>query len=334
MPQGRRLTFRQAQYGRAPGTRSLRWAARSSGLALCLLLCSGAYAQDTAPAQLSTEIGFGAEHQTSALVRLSPQGELISIDGQRQLASSHLRLGVQGFANWQLGDALSMTFAGDASQKRTPATSEFDFASASLQPSLHLATPMGSLGWGLTLQRIDVAGSTLRDVRGTQLDWTVVEADGSLWATLVEFSGNRHPEAYADLDGSTTSVMLQRRLVQPGAGLEALDFTAYLARQRNHRGFDELSYRSAMLSATLQWRWGHWDWSAGTSLQTVQFDASAFAQDAARVDRAISLDLALEHELTPRQALRLEHSAARSVSTQALYDNVYQQVAIKLRTTW
>ena len=137
-----------------------------------------------------------------------------------------------------------------------------------------------------------------------------------------------------DLDASSLPVVLQRHLIKPLAATEALAFSPYLTRERNDRGFNELSYRSAMLSASLQWRWMDLDWSAGPAWQSVHFDDLAFAQDPVRIDRARSLELAVEHRLSTRHTVRFEYSHMRNVSTPPVYDNQYQQLAFKLHSAW
>jgi hypothetical protein len=64
---------------------------------------------------------FGYETQTSPLIRISPEGELISIDGLQRLKASSVRVGVQGFTNWQLsnGWGLSVGWVTSA-RKRSP----------------------------------------------------------------------------------------------------------------------------------------------------------------------------------------------------------------------
>ena len=300
---------------------------------LGLLAGMPARAQTESSSQISTEIGFGYESQTTALVRLSPQGELINIDGLQRLGGSHARLGIQGHAHWQLGEGLGLSLSADASSKRAPGASDFDFSMISFQPEAHLAIPSGSLGWGLTLQRMEVAGRPFRDVTGTQVNWTRVEDSGSMWSAVADITSNRHQE-YTDLDATGTSLSLQRHWAKPVRGLESIDLALYLSRERNSQGLDELSYRNVMLSASMQWQFLNLTWSAGTSLQKIQFDDTAFGDSVGRVDHSAGFELSAEHELSSSSALRLEYSAVRSTSTIALYDNAYQQIAVKVRTAW
>ena len=303
-------------------------------VSLSLLIGSEALANEMSAAQFSAEVGVGYEAQTSPLVRLSPQGELINIDGLQRLGGSHILAGIQGFSNWQLSPGWSVSLAGDASQKRAPGASDFDFGMVSVQPAVHLTLGTGSLGWGLGLQQIAVSGRSFREVRSTQVDWTLPSADGSFFSVAADVGDNRHPNEFSDLDSVSTSLSLQRHWVKPLTGVDALDMSVYFARERNGQDFAELSHRSQMLSTSMQWRWQDITWSAGVNFQRVEFDATAFAAEPVRVDRAVGIELGAELELSPKHTLRFEYSEVRSASTIGLYDNSYQQITIKMRTAW
>ncbi len=293
-----------------------------------------ASAQTEGAPQISSEAGVGYESQTAPLIRLSPQGELISLDGLQRLGGSSFRVGLQTFANWQLGNSWGATLAADFSQKKSPTAPDFDFGILSIQPSVHVAVGTASVGWGATLQRVDVAGRAFREVRGAQLTWTLPQPGGNLWMAIADVGSNRHGEDFSELDASTASLTVQRHLARPLAGLEGLDISAFLARERNERDFVELSHTSAMVSTGIQWRWQNIMWSTGASLQQVRFDGTAFDAEPLRVDRAVGIELAAEHELSNRTTVRIEYNEVRSVSSIALYDNSFQQFGIKLRTTW
>jgi hypothetical protein len=313
---------------------SIAITARTCVAAVGLLAGSLALADTSPGSQFSTEVGVGYEVQSSPLIRISPQGELISIDGLQQLGNSNVNAGVQGFTSWQFGNDLGLSLAGDASQKHTPGSQNFDFGNASVQPALHWVLPWGSVGWGLSFQHLDVAGRAFRDVRSTQFDWTVASPDGNHWAVVVDVGTNRHPDEFSDMDANTESLVLQRHLSKPIAGIEALDFSAYLSQERNSWGFEDLSHRNLMLAASLHWQWQGLNWSAGATLQKAQFAESAFDDEPVRVDRAVGIELSVERELTPQHTLRVEYSEVRNVSTIRLFDNQYQQFAVKLRSTW
>jgi hypothetical protein len=302
--------------------------------AVCIVVAQPALAGDSPPTQISTEISAGYETQTSPLIRISPEGELISIEGLQRLKASSVRVGVQGFTHWQLSNGWGLSLAGDISQKRSPDAPDFNFGTASVQPALHLAIGPGSLGCGLSWQHITVAGQAFRSLRSAQIDWTRPEPDGSLWSIVMEMGSNRHFGELSDLDAHTASLVLQRHLAKPGAGMESVDFAAYFSREHNDQGFGELSYRSLMLTASMQWQWERVNWSAGASLQKMRFDDTTLATDPLRVDRSVGLDASAEMDISPRHTLRLEYSRVRSVSTNAMYNNAYQQLAVKINTTW
>ena len=301
---------------------------------LGLLTGYAALANEVPAAQFSAEVGLGYESQTSPLLRLSAQGELINIDGLQRLGGSHIRSGIQGVLNWQMSPEWSVSLAGDASLKRAPGASDFDFSIASVQPTVHRTLDTGTVGCGLSLQKLDVSGRSFREVRGLQVDWTLPSANGSFYSMAADVSENRHPNEFSDLDSVSSSLSLQRHWVKPLPGLDAMDVSAHFVRERNSLDLAELSHRSQMLSTSVQWLWQGLSWSAGINFQKVQFDATAFATNSVRVDRAVGIELGAEFELSPKYTLRLEYNDVHNESTVALYDNAYQQLGIKLHTFW
>ncbi len=313
---------------------------RRPGLSLCLVALSvlavtTVHADEPPPpSQLSAELGWGYESQTAPLIRLSPQGEFISIDGLQRLHGAHASVGLQGFTNWTFGNAWNVSIAANALAKRSPGNPDFDFTMASFQPAFHLPFGAANLGWGLSLQQITVAGRPFRETFGTQVDWTLPHPEGSHWAFVADLGTYKHPGELIDLDASSSSMMLQRHWEKPHPALQSVDVAIHLAREQNANGFEELSHRSTMVSASMQWNWGETNWSAGANWRTTRFDAQVFPEDPMRADQSVGLDVSVERALTARQTVRLEYSFVRSQSTIPMFDNQYQQVAIKLRTEW
>lgn len=312
----------------------LRHAWRGALAALGLLIGPAVCAQPAVGAQVSTELGFGYESQTAPLVRISPQGTFINIDGLQRLGGAHVRAGAQGFANWTLAQDWSVSLAWDANFKRAPTARDLDLAMLSVQPALHWALASSSLGWGLNAQHIRVAGQPFRDVRGVQMDWTQADPDGNQWTLIAEGARHRHRGELRDLDAGAASLVVQRHWVKPWAGPESLDLAVYLMRERNDRGYHELSHRGAMLSASLQWQWLDATWSAGSAWQRARFDDTVFAQEPTRFDRMLSWDLAVERAFSAQHALRIDYSSVRNESSTALYDNRYQQLTVTLQSSW
>ncbi len=311
-----------------------------TGFQLCLaalgvLAAATAQAEEApAPSQFSTEMGWGYESQTAPLLRLSPQGEFISIDGLQRLHGAHASVGLQGFTNWTLGNAWNVSLAANALVKRSPGNPDFDFTMASFQPAIHMPFGAASMGWGLSLQQITVAGRPFRETRGTQLDWTLPHPDGSHWAFVADLGTHSHPGELKDLDAISSSMMLQRHWKNPHPALQSVDAGFHISREHNAIGFEDLSHRSTMVSTSMQWNWGEANWSAGANWQTTRFDAPVFPEDPMRVDQSVGVDVSVERALTAHQTVRLEYSFVRSQSTIPMFDNQYQQVALKLRTEW
>lgn len=299
------------------------------------LLCGAwVHAETTPTAQITTELGVGFEVQTSPLIRLSPQDNLISIDGLQQLHNSNLQASVMAYDNWQLTEGLGLSLSGDLRQKRTMEKTESDFGSMSVQAALHWPMRWGTVGWGLSYQNLEVGRRSFRQVHGMQVDWTKADADGNHWAVILDAGTNRHPSDFSDLDADTHALIVQRNIAAPLPGIDSLNISAYYTLEKNANGFEDLSSRSAMLVSSVQWSWLGLKWSAGGSLQSVRFAESAFEDEPVRADRAIGVDLAVEHELSPKHTLRLEYNEVRSLSTTPLYDNQYQQFAVKILSNW
>ena len=88
------------------------------------------------------------------------------------------------------------------------------------------------------------------------------------------------------------------------------------------------------MTANVQWSWKGLAWVAGASFQHIQFEGYALDTASLRVDRAVGWELAAEIDLSPQNSLRLGYSEVRNVSTVSLYDNTFQSLVVRLRTTW
>lgn len=309
------------------------WAWRLALAGAAGLAGASALAQTPASSgHLSLELGLGHEAQSSPLFQMSPQSTVVYLPGQQRLRGAHVQTRVQGFAEQALEGSLSASVAADASLKHAPQTPDLDVSSLSLQPTLHLALPGASLGWGLNLQRMNVARQHFRDVRSIVGSWTRLDGKNH-WAVVAETGHYRHRGALSDLDARASSLVLQRHLGEPLPGIEGLDLAFIAGRERNDRGFRELSHRSAMLTATVQWNALGAHWSAGGGWQRVKFDDTAFAEEPVRRDRTTSVDLGAQWPLSDRLWLNLELNDVRNTSTTRLYGNHYRQFSVSLRTT-
>jgi hypothetical protein len=215
-----------------------------------------------------------------------------------------------------------------------PNEQNFNFGTISIQPSLYTAIGSASLGVGLSLERLSVADKHFRDVTATQLNWTLAGPTGNVWALVSEFAVNQHAEAFSELNSNSISLIFQRHLEKPFNGIDAFDFSAYIGREHNKKGFDDLSYRNMMLSTFVQWRWLEIAWTASSTLQKTKFDDIAFEFEPARADKSVGIGLTAEQILSANNTVRLSYNNVHSVSTTSLFNNNYQQLEITICKIW
>ena len=291
------------------------------------------FAQPTPSTHFQLGIGFGNESQTSPLFQISPESNIIYQDGVDRLSGSHMRTTVQGTAEWARSDGVMASLAADATVKRSPGTPGFDFGTFSLQPSVNLPLTGATVGVGLNLQGMDVAGQHFRDVAGIQGNWT--RSDGEhLWGVVVDASVYKHNSDLADMDAVASSVVVLRQIRNPLPGISGLDFSGIVGREESARGLGELSNRSAMLTFQIHWSGLGADWTFGRSWRHAVFDDTAFPGEPPREDRTAMLDLAAELPLSADQSLRLEFNETKNTSSTRLYDNLYRQFSVTLRTSF
>jgi hypothetical protein len=303
--------------------------------------CAPTFAQTSPTTHLQVDVGIGHESQSAPLFQLTPESTILYQDGVDRLSGSHLRTALQGSAEWTLEHGMALSMAADATLKRSPGTPGFDFSALSLAPTLTLPWGGASLGLGGSLQTIEVAGQHFRDTAGLQLNWT--HADGTpqdgmqLWGVVAETSRYFHADAMAEMDADSASIVVLRQFGKPFSiinAIEGIDFTAIVARENNLRGIAELSNRSGMFSLLLRGSVGEVQWSVGRSWRHARFDGAGLDADVAREDHTTMLDLALQWTLHPGQALRVELNEAHNVSTVRLFDNLYHQLSVTLRSSY
>jgi hypothetical protein len=290
-------------------------------------------AQPTPSTHFQVDVGIGNESQTSPLFQVSPESNIIYQDGVDRLSGSHLRTALQGTAEWAWRDGIVTSLAGDATFKRSPGTPGFDFGSISLQPSVHLPLRGTSVGLGLNLQGLDVAGQHFRDVAGIQANWTRSDGD-HLWGVVVDASTYRHSGDLTAMDAVASSVVVLRQIRNPLPGIDGIDFSGIVGREESLRGLGELSSRSAMLTVLVRWNWFGADWSLGRGWREAVFDDTAFPGEPIREDHTAMLDLALQWPLSADRSVRFEFNEAHNTSTTRLYDNTYRQFSVTLRSSF
>jgi hypothetical protein len=286
-----------------------------------------------ADSHLQLDVGTGHEAQSSPVFQLSPEGNILYLDGQQGLRGSHLRTSLQGSANWIWEQGISTALAVDATVKRSPSTPDLDFMSFSVQPAIHWPWGNSSVGLGINLLSYDVGGHHFRDSTGIQVDWTQSD-EHSLWGVVAEVSSYTHATEFSEMDAKAASLVVLRQWTNPFPGIEGLDLSAIIAKEVNDHGFHDLSSHSAMVTGSLHWTWLGADCSFGHSWRQAIFEDNAFAGESVRTDRTVMTDLGAQWSLSATHSIRLEYNAVRNASSTRLYDNTFEQWSVILRSVW
>lgn len=290
-------------------------------------------AQPTPSTHFQVDVGVGHEQQTSPLFQISPQSNILYLDGVDRLSGTHARTALQGTKEWMWSGGVVIALAADATFKRAPAKPGFDFASLSVQPTVHVPVGSASVGVGLNLQTLDVAGQHFRDVGGVQTNWTW--SDGKrLWGIVIDTAVYKHSGDLVDMDAAASSLVVLRQISDPLPGLDGIDFSGIVGREHNERGIAELSSRSAMLTVLVRWSGLGAHWSIGRGWRQAVFDDTAFVGEPMREDRTAMLDLAVQWPLSAARAVRVEFNESHNTSTTHLYDNLYRQISVTLRSSF
>jgi hypothetical protein len=80
-----------------------------------------------------------------------------------------------------------------------------------------------TVGAGLGLQRMWVAGDLFRDVTTWSINASLGQPDGGVWVADMSFANNRHPSTYIDMNSRVLSVSLHRRQPLAWLGIEAVE---------------------------------------------------------------------------------------------------------------
>jgi len=292
-----------------------------------------AFAQESeAPPALrwSVQTGLGHESQSSPLFQVTPESSVVYLPGLQRRSGTHALARLEAQTHMALPEGQSLSTRLEWMVKRSPASPGFDMESWQAQPTWHWSAAGAGWGLGATLQRIAVGGSHFRDVSGVQASWVLPQEHG-FWTAVVDLGRYRHKGPLADLDASAQSLMVMRRwdIGEEGAHwLEGVTLSALAGRERNARGFDELSYRQILFSAAVEGSGSGWDWTLRLSALRARFDGSVFAGDSLRRDRSHMLDASVQWPLPDKAALRVEWNQALNRSGIRVFNNHYRQVSV------
>lgn len=310
-----------------------------AGAALVSAAAHGAPVETGLPApappdlRLDVETGIGHESQQAPLFQVTPESAIVYLDGVQRHGGGHLRWRVQGAYESPPDQGLGFGVQADLQVKRAPRDRQLDLYSASVQPLWHASWGGDSIGGGLDLQTMGVAGRAFRDSASWVGHWTRPVPDG-LWALIGEWGRDRHHGDFSDMDARVRTAVLQRRWNEPFHGVNGATLTVLAGRESNQRGLPELSHRSLMFSASLEGSSAGLDWTLRASRLTARFDAGVFAGEAVRRDRTSMLDAIVEWPVTDLDDVRLEWNLLDNRSSVRLYDTRYRQWSLSWSRHW
>lgn len=312
------------------------WSAVRPTLSVCLgwlLVGSTVSAQVTDPhvevvvgstVRIDWDMGFGYESQQAPLFQVSPDSAIVYLEGTQRQGGGHWRGRVQASYETALEQGRGFALQADVQVKRSLSDRSLDLYSASLQPLWHMAWGHSSVGAGLDLQTLGVAGQAFRDAASGMVHWTR-PVDGGLWALIGQSGRSTHRNGFADLDADTASAVLQRRWDDPVPGVAAFALSGLVARETNRRDLPELSHHSQLISASLDGECRGLDWTLRLSRLDARFDATTFASEGVRRDRTHMVDAVVQWPVTADDVVRLELNLMDNRSSIHLYDSHYRQ---------
>lgn len=264
--------------------------------------------------RIEAEWGVGHESSSSPLLRLSPDGALVAVDGLTRLSGRVTRASANASGDWPLAGPLRLGL-GDV--------------------ALRAPLAGGMVGVGASRLALSVAGHSFRRADAVHVDWSGALAPSQQLSLRVEASRYRHAADVSDLDAEVGSASGTWRWTPGHPALDSLELGWGLRRERNRRGLPELSNRSAYGSVALGWAGllGA-QWTATVMLQRARFDSGLFDGDPARRDRFVSLDLSAEWALTDAAQLIAGVGYARNRARPVIYDNRHRQSSLALAGHW
>lgn len=285
--------------------------------------------------RIEAEWGVGHESSSSPLLRLSPDGALVAVDGLTRLSGRVTRASANASGDWPLAGPLRLGLTGVAERREAGRASALGFGLGLGDVALRAPLAGGMVGVGASRLALSVAGHSFRRADAVHVDWSGALAPSQQLSMRVEASRYRHAADVSDLDAEVGSASGTWRWTPGHPALDSLELGWGLRRERNRRGLPELSNRSAYGSVALGWAGllGA-QWTATVMLQRARFDSGLFDGDPARRDRFVSLDLSAEWALTDAAQLIAGVGYARNRARPVIYDNRHRQSSLALAGHW
>ncbi|MFO1326621.1 MAG: hypothetical protein U1F56_04615 [Rubrivivax sp.] len=284
-----------------------------------------------APAQpFSAELGLGRQSLSAPLVRIDERSPVLRIDGLQRLSGTYLAASLSGLHDLPFaGGVLALSARADG--RHAPVARDLGFAAANADAIVRWPLPGVTLGAGVGLQRLWVAGRPFRRAAPLQAEATLsTPGDDGHLALFASHARQRHPGDFADFDGVASAATLQRRWARPMTGLSAIELEVGVGRERNDAGHADLSEHHRHLRAAVSTALAGVEFTLGHVWQRARFDAPLLDGLPARRDRLHGWDLAAAAELTAGLTLRLEVQRLRNAANLALFDSREQGWALTL----
>lgn len=306
-----------------------RWA---GVLFICHLAsaCSPVRAEQGLDRHFAADVGIGSETQSSPLFQISPESTILYLPGRQSLKNTHEQLNIQGSVDAPLDQGWSFTLAANGQFKRAFGAPDMNFSATSVSPSVHKSIGTASVGAALSQQILTVGGQRFRTVHGVQWDWTLPQ-EQSLWAIVGGLSLNKHPSDLSALDSREWSLVVIRQYQKPFSGIDGIDLTSIVGREKNRWGYAELSSHSFMASGAVRWSWLGLDWSLTHSWRHAWFQGSPFPMEPIRRDRTAMADFSVEKKWGQGKFVRAEWNLAHNSSSIRLYNNHYRKAFVGYR---
>lgn len=300
-----------------------------------LLLCYAALSNAQAPSPPATlEASVGHESISSPLVRVSPNGPLLRVEGLFKLSGNFARVAASGAHDWSVAGDGHFVLSGRADWKESPSAPDLGFGFVMADGVLTWPAGGWTMGAGPTVRRLWVAGDFFRDSAGLQANVLKPKPDGGYLGAFGDFAVNRHGEENRDLNNRAGSVSSQWRVIRPGAGIDALDLQAGLGRELNTEGLADLSSRSAFWRLSLEHKIAGLEWSIGAMAVYSRFDAPLMDELPVRRDAFRTLEFGVARRFGKQFAVHLELQSGRNKSNIPLYENRTQLGAVGLSLTY
>jgi hypothetical protein len=282
----------------------------------------------------TAQVGWGHESSTSPFLSLSDDGLFLIANGNTRTSGNYVRGAFSGMGDVHLGESL-LGWAVNLDHKHSPATPALDFSMA--MGNLTFGIPVSStttVGAGLGLQRMWVAGDLFRDVTTWSINASLGQPDGGVWVADMSFANNRHPSTYIDMNSRVLSVSLHRRQPLAWLGIEAVEMGVGYDREINEQGLDDLSQRRTYAHISAERKAGAMTLSAGLMAAFSRYDDTAMLGAPARRDRLVSWDVGVEWDMGSGHTLAIDAAYAVSKANSNLFDNSYRNLMLSWGVVW